>query len=221
MLEARKNRLFEALFSVYNRNLLRRRFDSFNVSGLRSLTDFPVIFYANHSSWWDGLAAFHLSRCLKLNSFVMMEEKQLKRFFLFRRLGAFSINREKPRDTLLSLSYAARLLRSSSDPVLWIFPQGEILPNDLRPLVFYNGLSRIVKELGRCTLSSISIRYEFLGDFKPSVFVKIDQPRIIDFTDFKEKTSLTRFITGIAEKNLDELKGSVVSRSFDDFRNII
>ena len=99
MLTAKKSAVFERVFAVYNRNLLNRRFHSLNVCGLENLTErnaqLPLIIYANHSSWWDGLAAFEISRAARLDSYMMMEEKQLKKLFPFRLLGAFSVVREK------------------------------------------------------------------------------------------------------------------------------
>src|SRR5215203_6294103 len=100
MLEANKSVIFERLFALYNRNLLKRRFYSLQVSGLDFLfnknSNVPLIIYCNHSSWWDGLVAFQLSFETCLDSFVMMEEKHLRKLFLFRLLGAFSVVQEKP-----------------------------------------------------------------------------------------------------------------------------
>jgi len=64
MLEARKNRVFEKLFAVYNANLLRRKFDSFLVSNLARLQrvrNIPQVVVANHTGWWDGLVKFEIS----------------------------------------------------------------------------------------------------------------------------------------------------------------
>src|SRR5688500_17469225 len=107
MLEANKSRIFERIFSLYNRNLLKRRFHSLHVSGLDFLFNkqdgIPLLIYCNHSSWWDGLVAFQISYQTGLDSFLMMEEKQLKDLFLFRRLGVFSVVREDPRQAFKSI----------------------------------------------------------------------------------------------------------------------
>ena len=107
MLEANKNHWFEKLFTVYNRNLLKRRFHSFNVSGLDFLKNrdsrIPSIIYANHSSWWDGLIIFEICRKLNCDFYVMMEEKHLENLPLFRKLGAFSVIRENPREAVKSI----------------------------------------------------------------------------------------------------------------------
>jgi 1-acyl-sn-glycerol-3-phosphate acyltransferase len=97
MLEANKIRWFEKIFAIYNRNLLRRRFHSLQVSGLNFLArknaEMPSVIYANHSSWWDGLVFLEILRRFDFEYYVMMEEKQLRNLFFFRWLGAFSVVR--------------------------------------------------------------------------------------------------------------------------------
>jgi 1-acyl-sn-glycerol-3-phosphate acyltransferase len=149
MITARKNLLVENLLAVYNKNLIRRYFNSLQVLNsanfAESTSTIPLIIYLNHSSWWDGLVAFELSRKLKLDSFIMMEEKNLKRFSFFRKIGAFSIDRDNRRSSIKSLDYIVDLLENKPNSALWIFPQGEILHNDVRPLVFYNGIHELLK----------------------------------------------------------------------------
>lgn len=181
MLEANKSIWFEKIFTVYNRHLLRRRFHSLNISGIDYLKntdeELPLIIYANHSSWWDGLVVLEILRKFDFESYVMMEEKQLRKLFFFRWLGAFSVVRENPREAVESVKYAVNLLRKSPDRLILIFPQGEILPNDVRPLHFYNGLARIVEKVKNCYVVPLVLRFEFLGNFKPEIFVKIGAPK--------------------------------------------
>lgn len=213
MLAAKKSKWFEEIFALYNRNLIQRRFHSFKVSGLDYLTNknpnIPLLIYANHSSWWDGLLAFEISRAARLDSYVMMDEINLRRFFLFRRIGAFSVPKN-PRQAIKSINYSAGLLKSDSKRTLWIFPQGEIFPNDLRPVKFYNGVSRIIESVGKCLTVPLAIRLEFVGEYKPEIFVKIGKP---DLIEFDENTNSKKLTVDFSEKltcNLDELKTDVV-----------
>ena len=214
MLEAYKIRWFEKVFAIYNRNLLRRRFHSLQVSGLNFLedksNDTPSIIYANHSSWWDGLIFLELLRRFNFENYVIMEEKQLSNLFFFRWLGAFSVVREKPREAIKSINYAADLLRENPNRMLLIFPQGEILPNDARPLRFYNGIARIIEKANKTCSFPAALRYEFLGNYKPEIFIKIGKPeRIEGISDFNSKK-----LTGNFEKRLtdtlDELKQNII-----------
>jgi 1-acyl-sn-glycerol-3-phosphate acyltransferase len=224
MLKAKKSPLFERIFSIYNRNLLNRRFHSLQIFGLENLANsylrWPLIIYCNHSSWWDGLVAFQISRECSLNSYVMMEEKQLKELFLFRKLGAFSVVRDNPREALQSIKYAIKILRDEK-AVLWIFPQGRIAANDQRPLKFYNGISKIILNLDECAAISLSMRYEFLGNFKPQIFVKIDEPDFFsDLKDYTAKQLTARFAENLT-KNLDGLKKDIIEDDLSKYKSII
>lgn len=223
MLEAKKSRWFEKVFALYNRNLFKRRFHCLNVSGLEILRnrkkDVPLIIYANHSSWWDGLVAFEISRCADLDSYVMMEEKQLKKLFLFRKLGAFSVIREKPREAVKSLNYATKILTEAANRALWIFPQGEILPNDLRPLKFYNGLACIMEKLRNCYAVPVAMRYEFLSQYKPEIFFKVGDFKRFSIEDFNRKKATQNFEEDLT-RNLEELKLDIINRNFDKFEKI-
>ncbi|MGI8466890.1 MAG: lysophospholipid acyltransferase family protein [Pyrinomonadaceae bacterium] len=224
MLEANKSTWFEKIFRVYNRRLFKRKFDSFRVCGLENLRQknpkTPLIIYANHSSWWDGLAAFEISRAAQLDAFVMMEEKQLRKLFLFRKLGAFSVVRKNPREAIKSVNYAAGLLKENSRRTLWIFPQGEILPNDSRPLNFFHGLSRVVEKTEKCAVVSAAMRYEFFGNFKPEILVKINLPEQFSVDkNFDAKKKTIEFENELTE-TLDNLKSEILTKNLQGYENI-
>jgi 1-acyl-sn-glycerol-3-phosphate acyltransferase len=151
----------------------------------------------------------------------MMEEKHLRRFFLFRLLGAFSVVREKPKAALKSVNYAARLLKSNPNNTLWIFPQGEILPNDRRPLKFYNGLARIIEKVGKCSIASLSMRYEFMDEFKPRIFAKIGAPDNIDDSDCFDSKNLTRKMEARLTDNLDGLKSDIIDQNLTAYEKLL
>jgi chlorobactene lauroyltransferase len=223
LLKANKSRWFESVFAVYNRNLFRRRFAALQVQGIENLqdrkSDLPLVLYANHSSWWDGLVAFEIGRAARLDQFLMMEEKQLKQLFLFRRLGAFSVVRENPRAGMLSINYAVEILKEKTNRTLWIFPQGEILSNDTRPLQFYHGLARVIEKTGECTAAPVAMRYEFLGDFKPTAFAKIGRAEI--FTGVKDTKRLTEQFSLQVAEILDKLRIEIVAGKSNDFIDLL
>lgn len=224
MLEANKSRWAENIFAVYNRNLLRRRFDSLRVSGLQKLINgenLPTIIYANHSAWWDGLVAFQISRQMRLDSFIMMEEKQLAQLFFFRRLGAFSVVRENPRQAMKSLEYAVKILTEKPGRTLWIFPQGEILPNDLRPLKFYQGLARMLKTVNDCRIINLALRYEFLKAFKPEIFVRVDEIFLENKVDGLNYKKISPMLADALTANLDRLKIDIIDNQTNEYKNII
>ena len=221
MLEANKSLWFEKIFAIYNRNLLKRRFHSLQISGLNFLKNkdakFPLIIYANHSSWWDGLVFLEILQRFNFENYVMMEEKQLRKLFLFRKLGAFSVIRENPRDAVKSINYAANLLKENSNRMLLIFPQAEILPNDVRPLRFYNGLARIVGKAEKSYTFPTALRYEFLGNYKPEIYVKISEPQSVESNNNFNPKSLTENFEERLTDTLDDLKQDIVSNKTSEY----
>jgi 1-acyl-sn-glycerol-3-phosphate acyltransferase len=211
------------LFAVYNRNLFRRRFAALRVQGIENLqnrkSNLPLVLYANHSSWWDGLVAFEIGRAARLDHFLMMEEKQLKQLFLFRRLGAFSVVRENPRAGLRSINYAVEILKEKPNRTLWIFPQGEILPSDARPLHFYQGLARIVEKMGECVAAPVAMRYEFLGEFKPVAIAKIGRTEVL--SNVRDTRKLTEHLSLRLTEILEELKADIAARKTSDFIDLL
>lgn len=224
MLTANKSIWFEKLFGVYNRNLLKRNFNSFQFQNLAALKNadknVPLIIYANHSSWWDGLILFELLKGKDFDSFVLMEEKQLKKYKLFQKLGAFSIIRENTKEAINSLNYASEILKAGKNKTLLIFPQGKIYPNDKRPLEFFNGLSFMIKKLKNCTSIPCSIRLEFMENFKPEIFVKFGIAERHDETDQTRRKIQTKQLEEKLTQNLDSLKSAIIEKKSDDFQCI-
>ncbi len=224
MITARKEHWFEGVFALYNRNLIRRRFEGLRVAGLDHLrrheTNTPQLLYANHSSWWDGLVMFQLARECKLDLYAMMEEKQLRRYPFHRKLGAFSVVRARPREALESIEYAANLLRHSSRTLL-IFPQGETAPNDTRPLKFYNGAARIIERVGEIDVVPVALRYEFLDEFRPQIFARVGAAEHIEVTkDFNVK-QLTNRMADTLTHTLDSVRADVIARDFWEYEEIV
>ncbi len=224
MIPARKSAWFERAFAVYNRNLLARRFEGLRVAGLDRLRtradNLPLVLYANHSSWWDGLIAFELGRACKLDQYVMMEEKQLRRYPLFRKLGAFSVVRESVRESVRSIEYAGQMLRGSSR-ALWMFPQGQTLANDARPLRLYNGAAHIIRRAGGAFAAPVAMRYEFLRDFRPEAFARLGVIERIEARDDFDARQITRGFADSLTRTLDHLHADILASRFDDYAEIV
>ncbi|MCM3747735.1 lysophospholipid acyltransferase family protein [Paenibacillus pasadenensis] len=140
----------------------------------------PVLYAANHVSWWDGLVLFQLTeRLTRSDPYILMDERGLRQYPFFRRLGAFSVNRERPRDVLAALTYAEQRLRSGC-PV-WIFPQGAITPPELS-VEAQNGIGQLLCRLGAAEVRPVTLHY-VLGDHqKPAATVKAGRPLTLDWS---------------------------------------
>jgi chlorobactene lauroyltransferase len=182
MITARKNPMFMRLFGFYAEWLTRRAFHAVWMRGEQAVAarpPLPTVLYCNHACWWDPMLALLVTRRLGLNSFMMAEEKQLRKYQFFRRIGAFSIERSDPRDVMRSLHYACELLNARPPAALWIYPQGEILPQDLRPLRFLPGVAHILKRVGETVVIPVAYRYEFTNESRPEAFLDFGPAEIV------------------------------------------
>ncbi len=221
MIKAKKNGLANLAFGIYHGKLLKKHFYRIHLAGRKNLDninkDSPVILYANHSNWWDGFIAYLLtSKVLTVDDYLMMDIEQLQKYRFFKYVGVFSVNRSNPRDALKTIDYAAELLQDSGK-YLWVFPQGIMQPQDMRPIEFFGGTAKLAEKLGTLNLVPVTFRYEFLMEQRPEVFISIGEPDI--FTGNLPE-DLTLRIQNKLTKDLDELKEKVINGNPGNFETI-
>jgi chlorobactene lauroyltransferase len=195
---------------------------SLRIEGFENLANrdksIPHIIYANHSSWWDGLIMFQICREAKVDLFAMMEEKQVLEYPFHRKLGAFSVVRENPRDALKAVKYAADLLKEDSERCVLIFPQGELVANEKRPIIFFNGISRVIEKIENSKAIPVAIRYEFGNDWKPEILIKIDKPQ--GFEKGIDRKEITKLLENKLTENLDSISKSIGEKNLESYKKI-
>lgn len=180
--------------------------------------DGPVIFYLNHPSWWDGYMAALVNREVlhhRFAGYVMMEEQQLRVYRFMTWSGAFSVDRHNPREAARSVAYISHLLRERPGRALYIFPQGELTPNDRRPIVTYPGIAHIVRRVGCATLCPIVLRYEFRGEQRPEAFIRLGP--LHRATAPVDVQALTQEITQRLTTGADALRAAIIADDVSNF----
>lgn len=219
MIKAKKKKSFELAFDSYLKPLLRSSFSNIFGRGIGAPADQPVIFIANHSSWWDGLIFFYLNKKFwKHDIHMMMHESGLTRYPYFRFLGAFSINRKKPKDILSSLSYAEQLLSAGKSVVL--FPQGDEFHQESRPLTFHNGVVYLLERCPDIPVIPISLYYSFRHERKPEVWINQKEAIFYPAIPGRSRKEKTAFLETFCTSQLDELKGFAVAENTEAFQEL-
>lgn len=172
-----------------------------------------VLFAANHSCWLDLYLAHFLNETIPVDGYGMMEHANLARFGFFRRIGAFSVDRSSPPGIRASIDYACGLLGSPGAAV-WIFPQGKIVGNDVRPLGFQAGLRTLVRRAGRVRIIPVALRYEFWQDERPEAFVRFGAP---SWAEAGESVTVVEETEARLTAELDRLREDVVAQRADRF----
>ncbi len=232
MLKVRRSKLYTLWFGWYSRRQFRRYFNSVRVfmhPGVQQMNlCTPVIFYANHACWWDGFWSQLCSEeffCQNLH--IIIEFQQLRKHRFFTRIGAFSLDRSRPRSAVKTIHYAAELLSAKSERqnALWIFPQGKIEAVDKRPLFFFKGtasiVSRLLDTIPGVYLVSVVSRIDYLDEQKPELFLSFREPLLVTSTEFQGQNALTAYMQRMTETHLDELKELIINRTLDDARIVV
>src|SRR5689334_3420486 len=102
--------------------------------GAPALAPGPMVVFANHPSWWDGVAFMLLSQAFFPGRalFVPMAAEALARYPFMRRLGVFGVA-PGPRGAAGFLRVAGEVL-ASPGAMLWINAPGRFMDPRERPL---------------------------------------------------------------------------------------
>jgi len=141
MIKATHAKPAKIIFDIYLSRLLKRHFHTLKMQSGNLLPDESrsILLLANHFSWWDGFFWYYVNKIFWKKKFhLMMLEEQLKRYWFFRFLGAFSV-RKNSRSMMESFEYASGLVKNPNNLVL-IFPQGEIQPLGIEKIKFERGI---------------------------------------------------------------------------------
>ena len=138
----------------FNKRLFRgfcryvQHFFGRNFSGVRVLNshnaqvpdDRAVVFFSNHSAWWDAIMMHLLSSKLVADRmpFAPMDVKALEHYRFMARIGMFGVEQDTARGAVAFLKIARELL-SRTDTSLWMTPQGGFIDPRIRPLTFKPG----------------------------------------------------------------------------------
>ncbi len=228
MLPAHKFPLGEYLVEGLLDNAFRSHFNHIHYRQHEAYTDeqraLPTIICANHSTWWDGYVALLVSRQLGLDPYLMMEEAQLRRYFFFRWIGCFSVNRQDARSAIQSLQYAARILKEQRDRFVWLFPQGEISPNDRRPLEFFTGAAHLARLVAPARVYPLAIRIEYLAEQRPDLFISLGKPLCIDAATARTPgflKSSTHQLEALVTAELDQLRADIIAGEYASFKSLL
>ncbi|MFP4353181.1 MAG: hypothetical protein ACLFRP_09065 [Puniceicoccaceae bacterium] len=150
MLRAEKDRLRTWLLFRYARWLMRRRFFSVRLyadfADFQEAGTFPLILYGNHSYWWDGLMETLIFDRLELDYYIMMEEKNLRKFRYFQKTGVFGVDLDSRPGRSQALLYAARLLRTRNlRRTLLLYPHGRLVEDFSEWPPFQGGLAGLLR----------------------------------------------------------------------------
>lgn len=213
MIPAEQAPAFRALFDLYNRRyLLPRSFRRVSVSGKLDAgvaRERPILYIANHSSWWDGLLLYHLwRRSGEHNHYVMMDEAQLSQYRFFRKLGAYSVDKSSPGASRASLRYTESLLGEGAR--VWLFPQGDIRHLESRPLELQRGAAHLLRRVPQTAVVPVTFYYTSGLHSKPEASLTVGEPIEEDWAALGGQAATQR-LTDALTGQLDRHRARVIA----------
>jgi len=131
----------------------------------------PVIAVSNHSSWWDALLGLYVGQYVfKKEMYGVFKEEQLRRYGIFRFVGAYSVDQESLGDVKEFLRYTHELLKDTSR-LLWIYPQGTLSSNVILPFDFKKGFANIAARFKKVHIFKMVVSYDFWIEPKPEIVI--------------------------------------------------
>lgn len=219
MITAKKSKPFKYGFSLVLLPLFKRSFHRLLGQKLSEPPDKPVLFIANHSSWWDGLLFFLLNeRIWRQDIHIMMDEAGLQRFSFFRWLGAFSVDRTRPKDIMESLRYAKALLDGGKSVIL--FPQGAEQHLETRPLTFQSGVTYLMEKCPDVPVVPISFYYSFGRERKPDIWVHQHPPLSLADLEGTTRTDRTAALQTHFTALLDAQREDVIAGNEQAYKEL-
>lgn len=207
MIKADHKKWARWLYDFYVPRLLKSNFQNFYLTN--EFPDIPdnqsLIITPNHFSWWDGFFIDYTLRFFsKRKIYLLMLEEQLKRYWFFKKVGAFSINPHNPKSIKKTFDYIIEVIGDPKN-VLIFYPQGEIEDYVKRPLTVKEGLKTILNMANtEVNILPVAFKIKYGNTKKPDVLVRFGEV----ITSVKAKENFNFFIDAFNSNVnfLDELQ---------------
>jgi 1-acyl-sn-glycerol-3-phosphate acyltransferase len=136
----------------------------------------PVVVFANHPSWWDGMAVMLLWRRLldDRELYVPMDADALGRYGFMRRLGVFGVE-PGARGAAGFLRVAGEVL-SEPHRLLWINAPGRFSDVRERPVPIAPGVGRLPDLAPGATFLPLALEYTFWNERAPEMLAAFGEP---------------------------------------------
>ncbi len=215
---ARESSVIIWFFKWYTWYLMKRRFRAVYLKNNHQIDrQKSTLYICNHHYWWDGLTPLILNEFIfNQKARAVMEDKQMKEFPFFSKIGAFSINRNNPKSAIESLKYGAEWLRIKNN-CLFLYPEGKF-SQPYGNIQIESGISKLLEWTPECEIVNITMYISYQKGDKPDFFIDISAP--INHPNTKSKAEITAEINQIMNTNLNKLRNDSNS-DLSSFRRLL
>ena len=137
----------------------------------------PAVIFANHPSWWDGVAFMLLYRRLlpERPLFTPMDATALEKYRFMTRLGVFGIETGSARGSVAFLRVVEKVL-SNPAHILWINAPGRFSDPRERPVPIAPGMIRLPEIAPEAVFVPLALDYPFWTERKAEMLAAFGTP---------------------------------------------
>ncbi len=182
----------------------------------------PLVVYCNHPAWWDAAILILIGDRLfpKRACYAPFDEAMLKRYGIFRRIGAFPVDLESRRGAAQFLT-AARAVLAGPGRALWITAQGRFSDTRARPLGLKGGIVRVPEIAPDALVLPLALEYAFWEERGAEAFCAFGAPiRAGDLLALPRPERLARMEAALTD-TLDRLSADVIARDPSRFETLV
>ncbi len=220
-LPAAFSRRVTKFFERYSIRKIRRSFHTVHVdpTSIQTIEKIqqqtqPSIILMNHPSWWDPLTIMLIAGLYLRNRVhcAPMDIVQLRRYRIFRKIGAFGIDPEHPQTPAKMNTYIEEVVAQHPNALLWITPQGQF--TDVRDAVNLRpGAAALAAKHTKASVFCVGVEYNYWQDQKAELFLRFQTCN----TDDRSTSGWFRAMRQAMSENLDTLSQLVIKRDPSNF----
>ena len=216
----------DRMFGVFARYLawrMSRDFHAVRLSGgvpAALPRETPVIVYCNHPSWWDPalciVSAYRLFPGRP--GFAPMDQAAFARYGVFRRMGVFGVELDRPSGARRFLDVSTRAL-SVPGGMMWINAEGTFTDPRLRPVSLRPGVAHLARRRRDAVLMPMAMSFEFWEESRPEALARFGAPVALDGAEAVGE--ITARLTAALEGTMDALARDSMSRDPSRFTILV
>jgi 1-acyl-sn-glycerol-3-phosphate acyltransferase len=135
------------------------------------------VVFANHPSWWDGVAFMLLQTAFARGRevYTPMDAEALEKYSFMKRLGVFGVQQDSARGAIGFLRIAEGVL-ASPQRMLWMNAPGRFCDVRERPVPIAPGLVRLPEIAPGAAFVPLALDYPFWSESKPEMLAAFGEP---------------------------------------------
>jgi 1-acyl-sn-glycerol-3-phosphate acyltransferase len=190
--------------------------------GRPALPEGPLVVFANHPGWWDGIAFVVLAQALfpSRQMYAPMAAEALARYRFMRRIGVFGVEAGTPRGALAFLRGAEQVLAAPGG-MLWVNAPGRFMDARARPVPIMPGLTRLAEVAPTAAFLPLALEYPFWGEPLPEMLCAFGLPLTAAALRQQDRAGRSATLGAALEATMDRLAADAMARDPSAFDTLV